>query len=61
VTKININTDMRVAFRHAVEKVLKENPNEFALVKLMDEVKDAVQVVVEEKLAAFNAVGKAVK
>jgi len=61
VSKININTDMRIAFRTAVEKVLKENPDEFALVKLMDEVKDAVQVVVEEKMAAFNAVGKAVK
>ncbi len=61
VTKININSDMRVAFRNTVEKVLKENPDEFALVKLMDEVKDAVQVVVEEKLKAFGAVGKAVK
>lgn len=61
VGKININSDMRIAFRMAVEKVLKENPDEFALVKLMDEVKDAVQVVVEEKLTAFNAVGKAVK
>jgi fructose-bisphosphate aldolase class II len=61
VTKININSDMRVAFRNTVEKVLKENPEEFALVKLMDEVKDAVQVVVEEKLHAFGAVGKAIK
>lgn len=61
VSKVNINSDMRIAFRNAVEKVLKENPEEFALVKLMDEVKDAVQVVVEEKLTAFNAVGKAVK
>lgn len=61
VTKININSDMRVAFRNTVEKVLKENPEEFALVKLMDEVKDAVQVVVEEKLQAFNASGKAVR
>lgn len=60
VTKININSDMRVAFRSTVERVLAENPDEFALVKLMDEVKDAVQVVVEEKLTAFNAVGKAV-
>lgn len=61
VTKININSDMRVAFRNTVEKVLKENPEEFALVKLMDEVKDAVQVVVEEKLHAFGAVNKAIK
>ena len=61
VTKININSDMRVAFRNTVEKVLRENPEEFALVKLMDEVKDAVQAVVEEKLTAFGATGKAIK
>lgn len=60
VSKININSDMRYAFRTAVEKVLAEHPDEFALVKLMDEVKDAVQVVVEEKLQAFNAADKAV-
>lgn len=61
VTKININSDMRVVFRNTVEKVLRENPDEFALVKLMDEVKDAVQVVVEEKITAFGAVGKAIR
>lgn len=60
VTKININSDMRYAFRKTVEKVLEENPNEFALVKLMDEVKDAVQKVVELKIHSFNAVGKAI-
>ncbi len=51
---------MRVAFRQTVEKVLKENPDEFALVKLMDEVKDAVQKVVEEKIDTFSSEGKAV-
>lgn len=60
VSKININSDMRYAFRTTLEKVLKEDPDEFAVIKLMDEVKDAVQAVVEEKLAAFNATGKAV-
>ncbi len=60
VSKININSDMRVAFRETVEKVLRENPEEFALVKLMDEVKDAVQKVVEEKIDAFGSAGKAV-
>ena len=60
VSKININSDMRVAFRQTVEKVLKDHPEEFALVKLMDEVKDAVQKVVEEKIDTFGSVGKAV-
>lgn len=60
VSKININSDMRYAFRTTLEKVLKEDPEEFAVVKLMDEVKDAVQAVVEEKIQAFGSAGKAV-
>ncbi len=60
VSKININSDMRFVFRETVEKVLKENPEEFALVKLMDEVKDAVQKVVEDKIDTFASAGKAV-
>lgn len=60
VSKININSDMRFAFRQTVEKVLKEHPEEFALVKLMDEVKDAVQKVVEEKIDTFGSSGKAI-
>jgi len=59
VSKININSDMRVAYRNTLEKVLKENPTEYAVVKLMGEVISAVQLVVEEKLDLFNAVGKA--
>lgn len=59
VSKININSDMRVAYRQTLEKVLKDNPSEYAVVKLMGEVIGAVQLVVEEKLDLFNAVGKA--
>ncbi len=60
VSKININSDMRYAFRKTLEKVLAENPNEYAIVKLMPEVYGAVQAVVEEKIQAFGSAGKAV-
>ncbi|PID29321.1 ketose-bisphosphate aldolase [Candidatus Saccharibacteria bacterium] len=60
VSKININSDMRYAFRKTLEKVLHEHPDEYAVVKLMPEVYDAVQVVVEEKIMAFGSAGKAV-
>lgn len=60
VSKININSDMRYAFRTTMEAELKENPNEFAVMKLMEKVKDAVQAVVEEKIQAFGSAGKAV-
>lgn len=60
VSKININSDMRYAFRTTLEKVLAENPKEYAVVKLMPEVYGAVQAVVEEKINAFGSAGKAV-
>lgn len=60
VSKININSDMRYVFRKTLEKVLSENPNEYAVVKLMPEVYGAVQAVIEEKIMAFGSAGKAV-
>jgi fructose-bisphosphate aldolase class II len=59
VTKINVNSDMRRAFRDTLEKVLRENPDEYAIVKLMPEVYGAVQTVVESKLNSYNSIGKA--
>ena len=58
-TKININSDMRIAYRETLEKVLADNPTEYAVGKLMDEVIASVQKVVEKKLADFNSAGKA--
>lgn len=60
VSKVNINSDMRYAFRTTLEKVLAENKDEYAVVKLMPEVYSAVQKVVEEKIDAFGSAGKAV-
>ena len=60
VSKININSDMRFAFRKTLEKVLHDNPDEYAVVKLMPTVYSAVQTVVEEKILAFGSKDKAV-
>jgi ketose-bisphosphate aldolase, class-II len=51
---------MRYAFRTTLEKTLRENPHEYAIVKLMPEVYLAVQKVVEEKIMAFGSSGRAV-
>lgn len=59
VSKVNINSDMRVAYRKTLEKVLADNPSEFAVIKLMDSVINTVQEVVEEKIDMFNSAGKA--
>jgi fructose-bisphosphate aldolase class II len=61
VSKININTDMRIVFRDTLVKVLQDNPDEYAVVKLMPTVYEAVQAVVEEKINAFGSAGKAVR
>ncbi len=60
VTKINVNSDMRFAYRTTLELQLKQNPKEFAIVKLEGPVITAVQAVVEEKLSFYNSAGKAV-
>lgn len=60
VSKININSDMRFVFRKTLEKVLRNNPDEYAVVKLMPTVYEAVQTVVEEKILAFGSKDKAV-
>jgi len=59
VSKVNINSDMRYAFRITLEKALADNPKEFAVPKIIKPVIDAVQEVVEEKIAAFGSAGKA--
>lgn len=60
VSKINVNSDMRYVFRTSLEKALADNPDEYAILKLMPGVYDAVQAVVEEKISSFNSAGKAV-
>lgn len=60
VTKVNINSDMRFAYRHALEQVLKANPDEISVAKLVSKaVIPAVQTVVENKLDDFNSTDKA--
>jgi fructose-bisphosphate aldolase class II len=60
VTKVNINSDMRVTYRETLEKVLKDNPDEYSVSKLINaQVVPAVQAVVETKIDMFNSAGKA--
>ena len=58
VVKINVNTEMRKAFREGLEKVLKENPDQYAVYKLMPSVIQNVQKVVEHKIDVFGSVNK---
>jgi ketose-bisphosphate aldolase len=59
VSKINVNSELRKAYRTTLEKVLRDNPEEYAVVKIMGPVIDAVQAVVEHKIEVFGSAGKA--
>ena len=51
---VHVNTEIRVAFRKAVEKGLAEKPNEVAPYKYMDGTVSAVEEIVTEKLKIFS-------
>lgn len=57
VVKINVNTDLRLAFRETLGNVLKGS-DEVRVYKIMPPVIAAVQKVVEEKIELFGSAGK---
>jgi len=59
VNKINIDTDLRVAFSDAAKAVFAKTPDEFDLRKICGPGRDAVQEVVAAKMRLFGASGKA--
>jgi fructose-bisphosphate aldolase, class II len=59
VSKINVNSDLRYAYRTTLESQLKANPDEYAVAKLLGPVMDAVQAVVEERIELFGSSGHA--
>ncbi len=60
VSKVNINTDLRYTYRTMLDKVLADNPHEYAVFKLMPAVNQAIESVVEDKIKSFGSEGKAV-
>ncbi len=51
---VHVSTEIRVAYRKALEAELKAKPDEVAPYKYMDEDIAAVEKIVEEKLKIFN-------
>lgn len=58
IVKININTELRLAFTSALRKELQNKPEEIVPYKYMPEVIQSVKKVVEEKLKLINSVNK---
>ncbi len=57
INKINVNTEMRSAYRKELEEQLKAN-NDVAMYKLYPEIIKEVQEVVEEKIDLFGSANK---
>lgn len=59
ITKINIDTDLRLAFTATVREVLAKSPKEFDPRKILGPAKEAMKEVVKAKIRLFGSSGKA--
>ena len=59
IAKINIDTDLRLAFTAAVREVLANSPKEFDPRKILGPAKEAMKEVVKSKMRLFGSSGKA--
>lgn len=59
ITKVNIDTDMRIAFTAFVRKALAEKPEEIDPRKVLGPGRDAIAAVVREKIKLFGSVSRA--
>jgi fructose-bisphosphate aldolase class II len=59
IAKINIDTDLRLAFTATVREVLANSPKEFDPRKILGPAKEAMKEVVKGKMRLFGSSGKA--
>jgi fructose-bisphosphate aldolase class II len=59
IAKINIDTDLRLAFTATVREVLANQPREFDPRKILGPAKEAMKEVVRGKMRLFGSSGKA--
>lgn len=59
ISKINTDTDLRIAFDGAVREHLKKNPKDFDPRKIIGAGRDAIKQVIIRKIRVFGSAGKA--
>lgn len=59
IAKINIDTDLRLAFTATVRETLANSPKEFDPRKILGPAKDAMKQVIKGKMRLFGSSGKA--
>jgi fructose-bisphosphate aldolase, class II len=59
ITKINVSTELRLAFYYGLAKEFAENPNNVVPYKYLPQASEAVKKVVEAKIRMFGSAGRA--
>ena len=58
ITKINTDTDLRLAFDAAVRKVIQTKPKDFDPRHILGPARESVQKMAEERIRLFSSAGK---
>jgi len=53
ISTIHINTELRLAYKQALQKALSENPDEIAPYKYLRPAREAMQLAVEKRMSLF--------
>ena len=61
ITKINTDTDIRIAFDAAVRKALKDQPKDFDPRHILSPARSLIQQVAEQRIKLFGSAGKGSK
>ncbi len=56
ISIVHINSEIRLAFRQAIEQSLKDLPDEITPAKILQPAVDAIEAVVEARLKLFNMI-----
>lgn len=55
IVKVNINTELRIAYRQTLENVLRGDPEEFAMNKILSPVVEAVEETVKNEIEVLGS------
>ena len=59
ISKINIDTDLRIAFAEGVKNFIKDNPTNIDPRKILSPAKEQMKAKIKEKMEIFGSVNKA--
>lgn len=59
INKVNIDTDLRIAFTTAMKDFLKKNPDNIDPRKILTPAREAMKEVIKEKMILFGSSGRA--